>query len=89
MPDGLTAVVDTNSWSREGWLLPQVPGIFRAISRLGHVSTEEMYRVFNMGLGMLAVVGAAKADKVPEHLGSLEIRWVGEITTGNKTVDLH
>ncbi len=47
-----------------------------------------MFRVFNMGLGMLVVVGAADAEKSPERLGSLPVHRVGEITTGDKKVTL-
>lgn len=81
LPDGCGAVLERGAWT--------VPPVFNFLREKGEIGEREMYRVFNMGLGMLVVVGAGKSDKVPEHLGALEIRWVGEITTGSKTVDLH
>jgi phosphoribosylamine--glycine ligase/phosphoribosylaminoimidazole synthetase len=48
LPDGLAARFDTGSWS--------VPPIFALIQAYGRVEVVEMYRAFNMGLGMVAVV---------------------------------
>ncbi len=48
LPPDLDAVIDTSFWNP--------PGIFRAIQRLANVETEEMLRVFNMGIGLVAVV---------------------------------
>lgn len=59
-PAGLGAVVELGSWS--------VPEEFAAIQRLANVGREEMYRVFNMGVGMVLVVDRAGA---PDLLGGL------------------
>jgi phosphoribosylformylglycinamidine cyclo-ligase len=48
LPDGLGAVVDTTTF--------EVPSIFRFLQARGDVAEDEMWRVFNMGAGMLAVV---------------------------------
>lgn len=65
LPEGLGAVVDRTSW--------EVPAVFRTLQEAGGVAPEEMDRVFNMGIGMIAVVapdavdatvGAASADGV-------------------------
>lgn len=58
-----------------------VPGIFRAIERLGEVPEEEMYRTFNMGLGFLLVVAAADAAAVAQALRRRRVAAypVGEI----------
>ena len=37
------------SWTQESW---PVPAIFRRIQQIGGVSSDEMYRTFNMGIGM-------------------------------------
>jgi phosphoribosylformylglycinamidine cyclo-ligase len=42
--------------------LPPTPPVFEAIQEQGNVATEEMYRVFNMGIGFCAVVSATQAD---------------------------
>ena len=62
LPDGLGARVDLGSW--------RVPNVFRLLGRGGGVAEEEMYRVFNMGVGMIAVVA-------PEH-GSEALAALGE-----------
>ncbi|GAC1434409.1 MAG: phosphoribosylformylglycinamidine cyclo-ligase [Chloroflexota bacterium] len=54
LPPGLVARVDTAAWT--------VPPLFRRLQRAGAVADEEMYRVFNMGIGLIAVVPAASAS---------------------------
>lgn len=56
LPDGLGAVVDRAAW--------EVPAVFRALQEAGRVATDEMDRVFNMGIGMISVVESASADAV-------------------------
>ena len=47
IPNELAAEFDTSAWVR--------PAIFDLIQRTGNIPWEEMYQVFNMGLGMVAV----------------------------------
>jgi len=47
LPGGMAAQFDIGAWSR--------PAIFDLIQRVGGITWDEMYRVFNMGLGMVAV----------------------------------
>jgi phosphoribosylformylglycinamidine cyclo-ligase len=61
LPDHLDAVVDRATW--------EVPAIFGEIRRLGHVDDTEMSRVFNLGLGMVAVVAPDQADDTVAVLG--------------------
>ncbi len=60
IPKGLSAAVDPSP-------LPPLP-IYGLIQELGNVATEEMYRTFNMGVGMILVVGADLADATVSHL---------------------
>lgn len=53
IPKGVRAVVDARLWER--------PEVFRLIQEAGPVETEEMFRVFNMGIGMTAVLPEAEA----------------------------
>lgn len=74
LPAGVTAVIDTRAW--------EVPGIFRLIAERGRVSAEEMYEVFNMGIGMVLMVGAEAAEAVlaaiPDAVRIGEVRpWTG------------
>ena len=60
LPDDLAAEINSGSW-------PVLP-IFKIIQAEGGISDDEMYRVFNMGLGMVAVCPEANAAKVLEFL---------------------
>lgn len=56
LPRSTAARLRTDSWP--------VPGIFRALQRLGPVAPEEMFRTFNMGLGFLLVVPETELSQV-------------------------
>ena len=76
LPKDLDARFDLSSWT--------VPPVFRALQRHGAVDEREMFRAFNMGIGMIAVVAAQRADAVVAELrGAGETAWVaGEIVPG-------
>ena len=76
LPDGLGAVVRRGSWD--------VPTLFRTLAELGKVDESEMFRVFNMGVGMLASVRPEEADAVVERLRDRgEAAWIaGEVVEG-------
>ena len=80
LPDGVTMRIDLSSWS--------VPPLFTLIRSQGNVSDTEMYRAFNMGIGMLVVVPPNDAAQALSHLGT-DARQVGEIVArGNEPVEL-
>jgi phosphoribosylformylglycinamidine cyclo-ligase len=54
LPHDLAAEIDVNAWD--------VPAIFRRIAAAGATPAAEMYRVFNMGVGLVAVVPAEKVE---------------------------
>jgi phosphoribosylformylglycinamidine cyclo-ligase len=56
LPDKLDARVDTKTW--------EVPALFTALEDAGEVSREEMFRVFNMGIGMVVIASRDKADAI-------------------------
>ncbi|MBX5455387.1 MAG: phosphoribosylformylglycinamidine cyclo-ligase [Thermogemmatispora sp.] len=70
LPPGTQAVIETASWA--------VPPLFTLIARLGQINDAEMYRTFNMGLGMVLVVAQDQVDQalrlVPELVPIGEIR---------------
>jgi phosphoribosylformylglycinamidine cyclo-ligase len=72
LPSGLSAVVDRGTW--------QVPAIFRFLQERGDVDVDEMFRTFNMGIGLIIVCAAADAARVIEVAGSGEI--IGRIEAG-------
>jgi phosphoribosylformylglycinamidine cyclo-ligase len=55
LPQGLGAEIQRGTWP--------VPPVFPYLQRLGEIPEEEMYRVFNMGLGLLLVLPEAEAQK--------------------------
>ena len=76
LPDGTVARLQRGSWP--------VPPIFSVIQRRGAVGDDEMYRVFNMGIGLVVVCAEAEAGRVVTALGELgERAWrIGEIVQG-------
>ena len=73
LPPGVTAEFHLGAWP--------IPPVFDAIQRAGRISDEEMYRVFNMGLGMVAV---CDPERAPELLSGLpDALDVGQIIRGS------
>jgi phosphoribosylformylglycinamidine cyclo-ligase len=56
LPHGVAAEVRRNAWS--------VPALFRLLQDAGNVADDEMYRTFNMGIGMIVGCAARDADEV-------------------------
>jgi len=76
LPVGCGAKIHAGSWP--------IPRVFRWIQEQGHVQAREMYRTFNMGIGMMLVAPANRAQKIIGHLlKHKEHAWViGEIVKG-------
>jgi phosphoribosylformylglycinamidine cyclo-ligase len=66
----------------------QVPQIFRVIQKRAGISYEEMYRTFNMGIGMVIVVSKSDVKKAHEIIKKFRLKsWtIGEIIKGNGEV---
>ena len=82
LPESLDAVVETGSWN--------APDVFAVLAEAGKVAREEMFRTFNMGVGMVAFVAPERADV---FRAGLERRgcaaWVmGEVRSGSGRVRL-
>jgi phosphoribosylformylglycinamidine cyclo-ligase len=73
LPPGLTARVDRGSW--------EPPPIFRLLADLGPVEDEELARATNLGVGMVAILPPAEADRAAAFLADRQIHsWVmGEV----------
>ena len=80
IPKKCQAVIELNSWP--------IPPIFKLIQKMGKVEHNEMYRSFNMGLGMIAVVEGRQADRVMQFLKSKKEKafLIGEIGKGKGEV---
>ena len=75
LPKGLDAVVDLASW--------QAPPLFTHLQELGNVEQDEMFRTFNMGIGLIAVLPAEQVKKVKAILNRANERHciIGRIVT--------
>ncbi len=82
VPEGLGVDLDRSAW--------EVPAVFGAIQAAGGVHSDEMWRTFNMGVGMVIVVPAEQAAAVTVAAG-LPVAAVGRIVerSGAERVVLH
>jgi len=76
LPEGLAFSLDRDSWT--------VPPLFRWLQASGGVSDEEMFRAFNMGVGLILVAGEAEAEALVRTLReSGEPAWqLGRVVDG-------
>lgn len=79
MPENLSANIQLDAW--------QIPSLFQLIQARGEIPTQEMFRVFNMGIGMIAIVSKQDAQTFQNALGE-ESFVIGELVQGNHTVNL-
>jgi phosphoribosylformylglycinamidine cyclo-ligase len=79
LPENLSAVIHLNSW--------QVPSIWKLIQEKGNISTEEMYRVFNMGIGMITIVDKSIAADFQSSMSEPTF-IIGELVEGEKKITL-
>ncbi|MDU0457244.1 MAG: phosphoribosylformylglycinamidine cyclo-ligase [Geobacteraceae bacterium] len=85
LPKGCIAKIDLNSWQR--------PVLFDLLQNAGNVEQDEMYRTFNMGIGMVLAVAEEQAEEVIDRLKGLgEQAWIiGEVVScpvGGECVEL-
>jgi phosphoribosylformylglycinamidine cyclo-ligase len=71
LPKNCDAVIDTKSW--------RVPAIFQILQQNGNVASPEMYQVFNMGIGMVAIVSERDAERT---MATLRAKRIGQIERG-------
>lgn len=71
LPNNCDAVIETKSW--------RISHIFRLLQRSGNVDRTEMFQVFNMGIGMVAIVAERDTAKVARTLGA---KRIGQIERG-------
>jgi phosphoribosylformylglycinamidine cyclo-ligase len=81
LPDGLGATIDTATWR---W-----PAVFTWLAERGPVTDDEMWRTFNCGVGMVAVVPAERAVDAVDHLEARGVpAWVAGHLREGAGVDL-
>ena len=77
LPPNCDAIIETKSW--------HVPGVFQTLQQNGNVDPQEMYQVFNVGIGMVAVVSERDAVRAMSILGA---KRIGLIERGSGKVRL-
>jgi phosphoribosylformylglycinamidine cyclo-ligase len=77
LPENCDALIETKSW--------RVPPLFEFLAEKGKVDREEMYQVFNMGIGMVAIVAPKDSEKAARLL---KAKPIGRITKGSQKTRL-
>jgi phosphoribosylformylglycinamidine cyclo-ligase len=82
LPGTLDAAVDTASW--------EVPNLFRQLERAGGVDRYEMFRTFNMGVGMVVIADGANAESITRAAADAGVgAWrLGDVRRGTGQVIL-
>jgi len=80
LPNNLDAEIQKDSW-------PMLP-IFPYLQKIGKVSEGEMYRVFNMSIGLVIIVSLNQKKKIEDLLKNNKIFWIGKIIKGKGKVIL-
>jgi phosphoribosylformylglycinamidine cyclo-ligase len=80
IPDGLEVILERRAWRREP--------VFEWLQNAGRVADQEMYRVFNCGIGMTIQVAAKDADRAVSTLreAGQEALVIGEVKSGTRGV---
>lgn len=79
LSDDLDAVIHLDSWTP--------PPLWKLIQSEGHIATDEMYRVFNMGIGMIAIVDKSIIVDLQASISEPTF-IIGELTKGEQKVIL-
>jgi phosphoribosylformylglycinamidine cyclo-ligase len=77
LPGNCDAVIEMKGW--------RVPPIFKVLQKNGNIDLHEMYQVFNMGIGMVAVVSERDARRAT---ATLKAKRIGQIERGSGKVRL-
>ena len=82
LPDGCEVIIDRSTW--------KVPTVFSYMEVTGEIDPDEMYRVFNMGIGYVIFVRKKDAEKAVGILKGLRAapRVIGHVEKGTKKVTL-
>jgi phosphoribosylformylglycinamidine cyclo-ligase len=78
LPDGCAAEIDVDSW--------RVPPIFRLLEERGTIARDEMFRAFNMGVGLVVACAAADAKHVLNRTSAAGAFRLGVVVAGDRTV---
>ena len=82
LPDGMGAEVDAAAW--------EMPAVFRLLQEWGNVDWAEMYRTFNMGIGMVLIASEEEAARIEARLDAQHeaVFRIGRVTEGAHEVTI-
>jgi len=82
LPPGTAVEIKKESWP--------VLSVFQIMQKIGNVSEAEMYRTFNMGVGMVIITSRSDADAVKSHLKQRDeqVFEIGRVVEGQRFVNL-
>lgn len=82
LPENMSVEIDTSRW--------KMPTIFRLLQEWGNVDWKEMYRTFNMGIGMIIIASPEESEKMKSALESKreQVFEIGVVKKGNHDVTL-
>jgi phosphoribosylformylglycinamidine cyclo-ligase len=82
LPEGTAVEIRAGSW-------PVLP-VFTLLARLGNVPEMEMYRTFNMGIGMVVIAGVDHAEQIRAHLDARGDAYydIGQVVQGPGSVSI-
>jgi len=77
LPDGVSVEIKRGTWPE--------PPVFSVMQKLGNVSEKEMFRTFNMGIGMVVICSKTDSKNVVEQL---QLPEIGRIVVGDQSVQV-
>ena len=81
LPKGTAVEIQKDSWN----VLP----VFKSMQKLGNIDEAEMYRTFNMGIGMAMIVPNSEVEKISKLLNNkIDVYNIGNVVSGNQDVKL-
>jgi phosphoribosylformylglycinamidine cyclo-ligase len=81
LPEKCSVTINPTAW--------QIPPIFTLIQKTGKIEDMEMYRTFNMGIGLVTVLAENEVSKLHSVLSSTHRSLIiGRVITGNKNVKI-
>jgi phosphoribosylformylglycinamidine cyclo-ligase len=82
LPDGAAAAIERSRW--------EIPEVFHVLQDLSSISDDEMFRMFNMGIGFVAIAPEGDADRLIKGFNSYDqdATVIGRIVEGNGGVTI-
>jgi len=74
LPQGLGVEIRTGSW--------MIPPVFNMMQQIGHLSTEDLFRTFNMGIGLVIILNENEVPRLYDHMASFKkfnIQAIGRV----------